>query len=180
MTMPTIRPASKTSRKTINSAASTATSRRNFQVSFPVHSTTGNSRNDSWHESWHDQKALGLVMEVVVKIVAARLLRPHINDGFAADRDDLLEMQVAAFELGDDRIEILDVDRDGLTGRRMQFGGIELMILDGDRKRDCVIRARAGAGAAGQQCRAEQQQKPPADPQPHTIRLDWQSAFPPP
>src|ERR1700692_2085482 len=71
MTMPTIRPASKTSRKTIRSAASTGTSCR-----------------DSWHYSWHDQKALGLMVEVVEEIVTARLLRPHMDDGLATRRHD--------------------------------------------------------------------------------------------
>src|SRR5271170_8089708 len=121
ITMPTIRPASKTSRKTINSAASTGTSR-------------------------HYQITLRLMVKIVVEIVTARLLRPHIDDALAADRDDLLEMQVAAFELGHDRIEILDVDGDGLTGRRMQFGGIELVILDRDRERHGVIRPRIAGG----------------------------------
>src|SRR6202030_1725850 len=103
MTMPTISPASKTSRKTIRSAASTGT-------------------------SWYDQGALCLMVEVVDKIVAARLLRPHMDDRFAAGRDDLLEMQFAAFESEGDVTEVLDPNIERLAGRRVQFGGIELVI----------------------------------------------------
>ena len=50
--------------------------------------------------SWHDQKTLRLMVEIVEEIVAARLLRPHMDDGLAARRHDLFEMQIAAFELG--------------------------------------------------------------------------------
>src|ERR1700740_2140653 len=85
--------------------------------------------------SWHDQVALSLVMKIVVEIVAARLLRPHIDDTLVTDRNDFLEMQIASFEFGDDGIEIFDMYGDRLAGRRMQFGGIELMILDSDRQR---------------------------------------------
>src|SRR6202044_4004063 len=35
-------------------------------------------------KSLHDQKALRLTVEIVVEIVASRLLRPHITDGLAA------------------------------------------------------------------------------------------------
>ena len=36
------------------------------------------------------------------------------------------------------------MDGDGLAGRRVQFGGIELVILHGDRQRNRIIGARAG------------------------------------
>ena len=71
------------------------------------------------------------MVEVVEKIVTARLLRPHMDDGLAAVGHDLFEMQVAAFELGDDAVQVLDVKFDRHAGRRMQFGGIELVILQG-------------------------------------------------
>ena len=55
---------------------------------------------------------------------------------------DLLEMQVLALELHRDRIEILDAHRDGLAGRRVQLGRVELVILVGDGQRDGVLRVR--------------------------------------
>src|SRR5580692_6364646 len=129
MTMPTTRPASKTSRKTISNDASTGTSQRNFHDTF--HGTT--------RKLWDDQEALSLMVEIVVEIIAARLLRPHVNDALAAHRNDLLEMQIAAFEFRHDRVQVLHMDRDRLARRSVQFGGIEQMIFHGDRELHRVI-----------------------------------------
>ena len=98
--------------------------------------------------------SLGVAVKIVVEIVAARLLRPHIDDGLGADRDDFLEMQFAAFEFGDDRIEILDMDGDAAARRRVQFGGIEFMILHGDRQRDRIVGARTDRAEAQRSRRA--------------------------
>ena len=62
-------------------------------------------------------------------------------------------------------IEILDVDCDRLAGRRMQFGGIELMILDRDRQRDGIVGARAAPppAAPAVASNASDGKQPPAD-----------------
>ena len=71
------------------------------------------------------------MVEVVDKIVAARLLRPHMDDRLAAGWNDLLEMQFAAFEFEGDVTEVLDPNIERLAGWRVQLGGIELVILQG-------------------------------------------------
>src|SRR5580704_5426335 len=130
MTMPTIKPASKTSRKTIRRDASTVT-------------------------SWHDQVTLRLVVKVIIEIVFAGLLRADVNDGLAAGRDDFFEVQIAALEFRDDVVEILDVEFDRLARRRMDFRWIEFVILDGDRQRYRIVRfCRL---QAGHQHRSKQQ-----------------------
>ncbi len=97
-------------------------------------------------KSWHNQEALSLVVKVVEEIIAARIEWSHIDDALAAHGNDFLEMQIAAFEFGNDRIEVLNAYGDGLTGWRMQLRRLEPVILDRDRQRGGVSRAGAGHG----------------------------------
>ena len=66
-------------------------------------------------------------MKIVEEVIAARLLRPHADHRLLADRYDLLEMQIAALEFRNDRIEILYVNFDGPAWRRMQLRRVESM-----------------------------------------------------
>src|SRR5579863_6764042 len=88
MTMPTISPASKTSRNTIRSDGSTGTSHCSFGDSF------------------YGQISLRLAVEVVEEIISTWLQRPHVNDRLAARRDDFLDMQRAAFKFRGDGAEV--------------------------------------------------------------------------
>ena len=83
------------------------------------------------------------MVKIVKEGIAARFERPHMDNALAADGNDLLKMQIAAFEFGNDRIEILDTYSDGLTGWRMQLRGLEAVILDRDREHGGVSCARA-------------------------------------
>jgi len=70
-------------------------------------------------------------MKIIKETIAARLLRPHANHGFLADRHDLLEMQIVALEFRRDGVDIGDVNLERPSNRRMQLSGFELAILDG-------------------------------------------------
>jgi hypothetical protein len=95
------------------------------------------------------------MMKIIKEIIAAGLLRPHINDSIAAHGNDLLKMQIAAFEFRNDWIQILDVDGYRPAGRRMELGRIEFMVLDDERQRNRIVRAPGiwmeQAGASEQQ-----------------------------
>src|SRR5437868_1462805 len=75
-TMPTIRPASKTSRKTMIRAASTS--------AFLLH---------------HKRAPGDLFVILVEEFVAAGFLRAHVDGGVAGTGDDFFELQSLAFEL---------------------------------------------------------------------------------
>src|SRR5260221_6488415 len=124
ITMPTIRPASNTSRKTMIRAASTAT---------------------SFH---HERAAIGLV-EVVEEFVFARLERTDAQDTFAVRRDHLLGFERLALEFHRGGVTIGDVDHDAGVGWRLDFGGLELLVLHGDGQRR-VVRPRRAAGHQAQ------------------------------
>lgn len=70
-------------------------------------------------------------MKIIEEIVPAGLLRTHAEDGLLAGRHDFLEMQIAALEFRRNGIQIGNVNLDRASGRRMQFGGFEFTILDG-------------------------------------------------
>src|SRR6185369_4025617 len=92
-TMPTIRPASNTSRKTMMSVASM----------------------DASVSLFDDQRATRLLVEVIVEFVASRLQRPHVDDAFALCGDHLLHPQRGALEFQGPGIEVPDMDDDGLV-----------------------------------------------------------------
>src|SRR6202790_2626083 len=101
-TMPTINPASNTSRKTMMSAASIGV------------------------RLLHGQGAARLFVEVVVKFVASGFQRPHVDDALAIGGDHLLHPQRFAFKLHGLGVEILDPEGDRGIGRRAHLAGLEL------------------------------------------------------
>src|SRR3984893_12981520 len=100
-TMPTINPASKTSRKTIISAASIDAC------------------------LMYGEGAARLFVEVIVEFVASGLQRPHIDDTLAVGSDHLFDPQRFALEFHRFGVEVLDPDRDGSVGRRVQLAWLE-------------------------------------------------------
>src|SRR4051812_7189426 len=107
ITMPTIRPASNTSRKTMIRAASTGT---------------------SFH---HERAAIGLV-EVVEEFVLARLERTDAHESFPVRRDHLLDFERLALELDGSRAAVGDVNHDAGIRRRLDLGRLELLVLHGE------------------------------------------------
>jgi len=79
------------------------------------------------------------MMKIVEEIVAAGLLGSHVNHGLAAGGNDFLEMQIAAFKFRNDRIEVLDVDRYRLAGRRMELGWLEFTVFHNKRQRNRIF-----------------------------------------
>jgi hypothetical protein len=65
-------------------------------------------------------------------------------------------MQGATFEFEDDVTKILDPDIDRLAGRRMQFSGIEFVVLQRQRQRDRIVSCR-GAWIANRRRRERRQ-----------------------
>src|SRR5450759_3901730 len=92
MTMPTMRPASNTSRKTIISAASMDAS------------------------LLHDQRASGFGVEVVEKIVAAGRERSKPDDAFAVSGDHLLYPERYALKLHRGCVAVLYLQHDRFVG----------------------------------------------------------------
>ena len=106
-------------------------------------------------QSWHNQETLRFMVKIIKEIIPAGTLRPHVNHCVTSCRDDLLKMQIAAFELRNDRIEIPDVDGDGSIGRGMKLRRFEFMVLHGERQGDRIVRATGIR--TEQQCATEQQ-----------------------
>src|SRR4029077_1093936 len=142
--MPTIRPASKTSRKTmINAGKTPATA-----------------------ASPHHKDALGRArVKIVKEFILAGLLRPDINNGLAIAGQDLLNPEAVALEFHRRRIEVLNTQRDRLACRRFQLCGIELVILHGEYQLGALLRQRGynrawtchqSQGCAEPQCRRPQ------------------------
>src|SRR4051812_33228084 len=94
-TMPTIRPASKTSRKTMISAASMA--RSYFTTRFLLHNQSA---------------ARDLFVVFVEEFVAARLLGANVDGGVAGAGYHLLDLQGLALELHRLGVEVLQLDDD--------------------------------------------------------------------
>src|SRR5436853_6063044 len=70
----------------------------------------------------HDQGALGLLVEIVEELVAARLPRSHVDDTLGIAIDDSLDPQSIAFEFDRLRIEVLDAQGDRRVCRGADFG----------------------------------------------------------
>src|ERR1700724_820782 len=117
-TMPTINPASKTSRKTMMSAASIGA------------------------RLLHDQGAARLFVEVVVKFVAPGFQRPHVDDALAIGGDHLFDPQRFAFKLHGLGVEILDPEGDRGIGRRAHLAGLELVLGIGHLNLSRLLRVR--------------------------------------
>ena len=81
-------------------------------------------------------------MEIIEKRIAARLQRPHADGRLGTGGDYLLEVHLVALDFGSDGAGVLDPERDGLPGRRVQLCRIKTMILNFERKRHGVIGAR--------------------------------------
>src|ERR1700688_4364475 len=103
-TIPTISPASNTSRNTMMRAASTVC------------------------HLLHGQGAARLVVEVVVKFIASGLQRPHIDDAFGAGGNHLFDPQRRAFEFHGLGVEIFHPEQDRLVGGGADLGRLELAV----------------------------------------------------
>src|SRR6476620_5503000 len=114
--MPTISPASNTSRKTMMRAASTG----GYLL--------------------HGQGAARLFVEVVVKFVAAGFQRPHIDDALAVGGDHLFNPQRFAFEFHGLGVEVLDPESDGFVGGRAHLARLELALGIGKRSIGGLLR----------------------------------------
>src|SRR5258705_9516040 len=125
-TMPTIRPASKTSRKTMISAAI----------------TTG-----SYGLLFNHQRATGdLLVVLVEEFVAAGLLCAHIDGGVAAGGDHLFDLQGLAFEFHRLGVEVLQLDHDRCVGGRGDLRRIELLVLIAQLDFGGTLRTRSNSG----------------------------------
>src|SRR6185437_5333354 len=111
MTMPTIRPASMTSRKTMMSAPSMA-------FLFRDHHALG-----------------GGFMILADKRVFSGREWPDPHDALRFSRDDLLDLERGAVEFLRRRVVIDDGNDDPLVGRHLDLGGAELVVLDRGRQR---------------------------------------------
>src|SRR6266516_2849230 len=107
ITMPTIRPASNTSRKTMIKAASTAA---------------------SFH---HERAAIGLI-EIVEEFVFAGFERTDAYDALAIRGDHLLGLERLALEFHRGSVAIGDADHDAGVRRRLDLGRLELLVLHGE------------------------------------------------
>src|ERR1700693_4900469 len=109
--MPTMSPASMTSRKTIRSVAS---------IRLPSIALLC------------DQGPLGLVFVKIVKeAVGAGLQRPNIEADLAAGGNDFLGLEIVAFELCRRRIEVLDGELHAFVGGGGQLGWGEVWVFCG-------------------------------------------------
>src|SRR5215470_19396130 len=119
--MPTIRPASNTSRKTMINAASTDA---------PI--------------SLDDQGTPGLLVEIVHKLVSTWRKRANVDDAFAAGSNHLLDPERHTLEFHWGGIKILHPQDERPIGRRTDFGGLKMMALNRDRNRIRLLRVWAG------------------------------------
>src|SRR6185437_421038 len=109
-TMPTISPASSTSRKTMSSLASMGS----VLLLGGGHGAGG-----------------GVGVILVEELVSARLQRPGLHADLAAGHNDLLHPKIAALELGRRVVLVGDLDSEPLARRHRHLGGVEPMILEG-------------------------------------------------
>src|SRR6202162_472497 len=108
--MPTMSPASMTSRKTIRSVAS---------IRLPSIALLC------------DQGPLGLVFVKIVKeAVGAGLQRPNIKADLAAGGNDLLVFEIVAFEFSWRRIEVLDRELHSFVCRDGQLRWCEFLLFE--------------------------------------------------
>src|SRR5437763_9493725 len=113
-TMPTINPASMTSRRTIMKA--------------PIKS------------SLRDHLALGAIfMELTEEIVSAGDQRAETNHALAAAGHHLLDPERLRFELFRGCVLVVDGEGDPFPGRHMQLGRRERVVLDHDRRLDRIL-----------------------------------------
>src|SRR5215212_5654110 len=117
-TMPTIKPASNTSRNTMMRAASTGVC------------------------LLHNQGAARLLVEVVVELVASGLQRPHIDHPFAIGGDHLFNPQRLAFKFHGFAVEVLDPKRNGLVGRCAKLARLKLAFGIGQLNLGRLLRLR--------------------------------------
>src|SRR5262245_9691399 len=102
--MPTINPASNTSRKTMMSAASTTIA------------------------LLHCQGAARLLVEVVEELVTSGLEGAHIDEAVTVGGNDLLHAQRRTFELHRLHIQILDPEQDGAVCRCIHLTRLKLAV----------------------------------------------------
>src|SRR5258707_1385501 len=118
--MPTMSPASMTSRRTMMKA--------------PI------------KNSLRDHLALGaILMELAEEIVGSGDQRPETHDPLAAARHHLLDPQRLRFELFRRCVLVVDGERDPLPSGDMQLGRRKLVIFDHDRRLSW-IRGQCHAG----------------------------------
>src|ERR1019366_7461082 len=113
-TMPTIKPASNTSRNTMIRLANIALILRL-------------ALNGA------DRAGGRIRMIIVEKFVGAGLQRPRHDGDLPARDDDLLHPQVVALEFRRRRIMVLDLDTESLAGRHTHLARPQLMVLKGQR-----------------------------------------------
>ena len=121
MTMPTMRPASKTLRKTMINAASTSTSR--------------------WRKLFRDQCPPSFRMEVVKEFVTSGSQRSNSDDAFAISRHDFFYPQAYTFEFHRGCIEVLHAKLNRHICRCMDFSRLEPMIFDADGHTRTLLRS---------------------------------------
>src|SRR5208282_429377 len=123
MMMPTMMPASITSRKTIISAPSI----------------------DRPFSSFRNDRALrGVLVEIAEEGEAAGAERAYPHLALFARRNHFLDRRVVHFEFVGRVVQILDADEERLAGRHVNFSRREAMIL----QRDRIGRQVLGAGGA--------------------------------
>src|SRR6185312_6421038 len=126
-TMPTMRPASSTSRKTMINAPSMS--------------------GYSEFRLFRDDHALrGVFVILADERVLAGLERADAHDALAVADDDLLDLERVALEFLRRRVIVDDGDGMALAGRDLELGRGELVVLDRQRE---VVRLRKGGGEQG-------------------------------
>src|SRR5271156_5378334 len=130
--MPTIMPASMTSRKTMINAPSIG---------------------DPRFRSLHDEKTLGRVFVIIViETIAAWRQGANLQRDLAPAGDDLLDPERLAFEFGGRSVEVGHLDGDRLSCPRRRLGRRKAMIL----QRDMDGRRLLGEGRGRQQAKRDQ------------------------
>src|SRR5258708_29207092 len=107
ITMPTMRPASNTSRKTMIRAAST-------------------------RASFHNERAVIGLIEVVEEFVFAGLERTDAHDALALRGDHLLGLELLALEFHGGGVAVGDADHDTGIRRRLDLDRLEFPVLYGE------------------------------------------------
>src|SRR5215469_18345052 len=78
--------------------------------------------------------AAGLRMEIVKKLIAARIERPDEHNDVLAGGDDFLAVQLVAFEFGRGPVVVVDDELDLDAGRNLNLARNELIVLQRNRK----------------------------------------------
>src|SRR5215472_3450723 len=97
--------------------------------------------------------ATRLWVEIVEKLITARVERADENGNFLPGRHDLFAMKLGALELGWGRVVVVHDESDLDAGRNLHLAGNKLVVFQHDRKTG-IIREGGGRRHSGhERCR---------------------------